>query len=206
MSSGGFTGDLERIGSQVTVRLRGELDSSSSPKASGLIVQALADRPRTLVFDLSDLQFMDSAGIWLLVETHRRCLASGTELRLAGGQRPAVAQALSLSGVEELIGSGEVEREAEAQRVRLRLYVSSHSPAGPAIEQSVRALSERLPAGLVELEVIDVFDEPRRAQEDRVIATPTLIKVQPAPELRLIGAIEDPDAVLRHLVLADLGR
>jgi circadian clock protein KaiB len=56
----------------------------------------------------------------------------------------------------------------------------------------------------VRLEVIDVFEDPARAKQDRVIATPTLIKVQPAPELRLIGSIGDPDVVLRHLGLGHL--
>jgi hypothetical protein len=41
-------------------------------------------------------------------------------------------------------------------------------------------------------------------RHERVIATPTLIKVRPAPELRLIGSISGPDAVLRHLRLHHL--
>lgn len=66
------------------------------------------------------------------------------------------------------------------------------------------SLASRFPSGGIAVEVIDVFAEPKRAQADRVIATPTLIKVQPAPELRLIGALSDSDVVLRHLGLAHL--
>jgi hypothetical protein len=38
----------------------------------------------------------------------------------------------------------------------------------------------------------------------RVIATATPTKVQPGPELRLIGSIADSDAILRHLQLDHL--
>jgi circadian clock protein KaiB len=54
------------------------------------------------------------------------------------------------------------------------------------------------------VEVIDVFDEPARAQSDRAIATPTLIKVHPKPELRLLGSVADEDAILRYLGLQHL--
>lgn len=104
MGDQSFECALERDGERAVVRLTGELDDFSSARASAVIGEALAERPQTLVIDLDELQFMDSAGIWLVVETHRRCLESGTELQLVGGRRPAVAQALSLSGVEELIG------------------------------------------------------------------------------------------------------
>ncbi len=203
MSEKRFSGELERDGERVVVHLRGELDDSCAAEVSALIAEALDDPRRVLVIDLSEVAFMDSAGIWTIVETHRQCLESGIELRLEGGRQPAVAQALSLSGVEELMGAADGTRDA-AETVTLRLYLSRRSPSGPMVEESVRALAARLPSGSVQVEIIDVFDEPRRAQDDRVIATPTLIKVQPTPELRLIGSIEDPEAVLRHLGLAHL--
>jgi circadian clock protein KaiB len=84
--------------------------------------------------------------------------------------------------------------------VRLRLYVSERPRTRQTAIEAARAVVGALGAG-AELEVIDVVDAPGRAEEDRIIATPTLIKVAPAPEARLIGQMPEAAAVLRHLGL-----
>lgn len=208
MSTPGFAAELEREAGRTMIRLRGELEDATAAQARAAFDEALADSPPRLVIDFSGLEFMDSTGIWLVVETHRRCVAAGIQLGLEGEPTAAVASTLALSGVEELV-SGSDQREDNgalpgAQPLMLRLYVSSRSAGGAALAAAVRALGDRLPGTSIELEVIDVFDEPARAKRDRVIATPTLIKVEPPPELRLIGSIADPDAVLRHLGLGHL--
>jgi circadian clock protein KaiB len=195
-----FGSSVERQEGSVVVRFRGELDEAALRDARGALDVALAATSDVLAIELGELEFMDSAGIWLVVDTHRRCLQQGVELRLEGEQLPPVAHALGLSGVEELVRQDRREPPVSEDRATLRLYISSGSPAGVAIERALRSIEERM-AGKIELEVIDVFAEPERAQRDRVIATPTLIKVRPEPELRLIGSLADPQAVLRHLAL-----
>jgi circadian clock protein KaiB len=220
-----FAAELRRSGEMAEVLLRGELDDASAAQARASVDTALAERSRTLVLDLGGLEFMDSAGIWLVIETHRRCVEADIDLRLAGERKPAVTHALELAGVESLIrgahGNGDGDRDGggdgghgdgghgdgngtQRERVRLRLYLSSRSANGTSAAQMFRAAAQRLPAASLELEVIDVFDEPARAQRDRIIATPTLIKVEPQPELRLIGSIGDEEAILRYLGLRHL--
>lgn len=143
--------------------------------------------------------------IWLVIDTQRRCVEAGIELRLTGERQPAVAHALDLAGVESVIERPEAEADGtREERVLLRLYLSSRSATSGATAQAFRAAAERLPADAVQVEVIDVFRDPMRAQRDRIIATPTLIKVQPHPELRLIGSIGDEDAILQYLGLQHL--
>jgi circadian clock protein KaiB len=116
-----------------------------------------------------------------------------------------VAHALELAGVETVIGRAEADADGKrGERVLLRLYLSSRSAASSTTVKAFRAAAERLPAHAVQMEVIDVFEDPVRAQSDRIIATPTLIKVQPHPELRLIGSIADEDAILQYLGLQHL--
>ena len=198
-----FSHSVQRRGDEVVLRFTGELDESAAAAGRAAIDEALAGSARRLLVDLSALEFMDSTGIWLLVDAQRRALQAGAELHLAGGEPPAIAHTLELSGVDELLGHPDPAPGAPgAEPVQLRLYVSSRSAVtGPAVE-AVRAIGARLRS--VELEVIDVLEEPERAEADRVIATPTLVKVQPGPPLRLIGAIGDGDAVLRHLGLDHL--
>lgn len=207
MSDDRFSAEVHRARDETEVRLRGELDDTSVAQARVAIDEALAESPRSLTLALGGLAFMDSAGIWLVIETHRRCVEAGIDMRLAGERQPAVTQALALAGVDELTRqSGRKPPPAAGPngRVLLRLYLSSRSANGTSVAQAFRSATERLPREAVQMEVIDVFKDPARAQRDRVIATPTLIKVEPGPEMRLIGSLSDSDAILRYLGLGHL--
>jgi circadian clock protein KaiB len=205
MSEERFAAELRRSGEQTEVLFTGELDDASAVQARAAIDDALRGPAAAVVLDLGGLKFMDSAGIWLIIETHRRCVEADIDLRLSGERQPAVTHALELAGVDNLIRSPRASGDSEdRERVLLRLYLSNRSANGSAVAQAFRAAAGRLPAGSVEMEVIDVFAEPAKAQSDRIIATPTLIKVHPQPELRLIGSIGDEEAILRYLGLRHL--
>jgi circadian clock protein KaiB len=68
-----------------------------------------------------------------------------------------------------------------------------------AVETLTRACDERLP-GRYELVVIDVLADPERAERDKILATPTLVRRRPVPDIRIIG-----DLTLTRSVLAKLG-
>jgi circadian clock protein KaiB len=77
----------------------------------------------------------------------------------------------------------------------LTLYVSGASPhSAQALETVTRLCDEQLP-GQVELQVIDVTDEPGLAVRDRIVAIPTLVKRLPAPPRQLVGDLGDVDRV-----------
>ncbi|MEO8902287.1 MAG: circadian clock KaiB family protein [Polyangiaceae bacterium] len=83
----------------------------------------------------------------------------------------------------------------------LRLYVAGSSPNSVLAQSSIRVIMEELPPGEVTLEVIDVLANPARALRDRVIVTPTLLRLSPLPELRMIGNLRDRAALLLTLGL-----
>jgi circadian clock protein KaiB len=51
------------------------------------------------------------------------------------------------------------------------------------------------------MEVIDVLEHPQAAEDDRILATPTLIKQLPPPLRRVIGDLSDKEKVLIGLDL-----
>ena len=78
----------------------------------------------------------------------------------------------------------------------LKLYVTGQTArARAAIENLERLCREDL-AGEYELQVIDVLENPQLAEDDRVLATPTLIKQLPPPLRRVIGDLSDKEKVL----------
>jgi circadian clock protein KaiB len=71
-------------------------------------------------------------------------------------------------------------------------------PNSIAAEQTLRALC-RLHAPAAVIEVIDVVQQPERALQDAIIATPTLLRLSPAPVVRLIGSLAETERVRRAL-------
>jgi circadian clock protein KaiB len=81
--------------------------------------------------------------------------------------------------------------------VRLRLFVAGETPrTRRAIENLERLVSAR-PSWRCEIEVIDVLVFPERAEEERILATPTLIKAAPLPRRRVTGDLSDAEKLLR---------
>lgn len=59
----------------------------------------------------------------------------------------------------------------------------------------------RIGAEHCRLEVVDVLAEPDKAEADRVLATPMLLRAEPSPRIRLIGGLHDPAVVFDSLQL-----
>lgn len=86
-------------------------------------------------------------------------------------------------------------------RYVLRLYVTGMSPRSTAAVAAVKHVCEEHLPGHYELEVVDLYQAPDRARREQVVAAPTLVKSEPAPERRLIGNLSDHLRLLRGLGL-----
>jgi circadian clock protein KaiB len=81
----------------------------------------------------------------------------------------------------------------------LTLYVTGTSPRTKiAIENLNRICGQEL-EGRYEVEIVDVLEHPQRAEDERILATPTLIKKLPLPLRRVIGDLSDKEKVLLGL-------
>jgi circadian clock protein KaiB len=87
-------------------------------------------------------------------------------------------------------------------RRSLTLYVSGASSHSAQALEAVRRLCDEELAGQVELEVVDVADEPSAAARDRIVAVPTLVQRLPGPPRQLVGDLADVDRLRAGL---DLG-
>ncbi len=101
------------------------------------------------------------------------------------------------------VGDGPGE-EAVEERYRLRLFISGSTPRSTrALENLRRICVERLDSRY-QLEVIDVYENPEATREFQIVATPTLVKILPAPIRRIIGDLSNKERVIRGLDLAPL--
>jgi circadian clock protein KaiB len=97
--------------------------------------------------------------------------------------------------------SASANNESERAHVALRLYVAGDTGPSAQARSQVETLRERLADERWQVEVVDVFDRPDLAEEDRILATPVLIRLLPAPRLSVIGDLSDWRAVAAVLDL-----
>jgi circadian clock protein KaiB len=86
----------------------------------------------------------------------------------------------------------------------LRLFVAGPSRRSQEAERMARRIVDEYGTDGSHLEVIDVFDDPEAAEAASVLATPTLVRVLPAPQARVIGGLDDHDLVVSLLDLPHL--
>jgi circadian clock protein KaiB len=86
----------------------------------------------------------------------------------------------------------------------LRLYTSGSTPRSTCAIRNLKRICEARLHGRYQLAVIDIYQQPGLAQDDQIIATPTLIKEGPSPRRVLVGDFSRDDRVLAGLSLAPL--
>ncbi len=84
---------------------------------------------------------------------------------------------------------------------KFRLYVADHTPNSTLAMANLTALCRTYLPHRHEIEIVDVFRRPERALADKVFLTPTLVRLGPAPMLRVIGTLSQTQVTLQALGL-----
>ena len=90
------------------------------------------------------------------------------------------------------------------QKYLLRLYVAGTTQRSMSAITNIRKICEENLKGRYMLEVIDLYQQPKLAQGEQIVALPTLIKKIPPPLRRIIGDLSDTEKVLIGLDLKPL--
>jgi len=83
----------------------------------------------------------------------------------------------------------------------LKLYVTGQTKNSETAIQNLQTILEDKLQGIYTLKVIDVLKDTKLAIQDKILATPTLIRVLPPPIRKLIGDLSDKEKVLIGLDL-----
>lgn len=86
-------------------------------------------------------------------------------------------------------------------KYRLKLFISGYTIRSGIAITNLREICEKALGAEYELIIIDVLKQPQAAEEEKVLATPTLIKEFPPPVRRIIGDLSDRKQVLLALDL-----
>lgn len=81
----------------------------------------------------------------------------------------------------------------------LTLFVADHTPASARARRQLDEWLERSAQPGIELTVVDVLDDPERAERERILATPALVRHHPPPRCKIVGDLSDWEQVLHYL-------
>lgn len=106
-----FSVDLEHDSPGIVASLRGELDLSTAPHLLEVLTAALGrEETAGLVIDLSELEYMDSTGLSVLVSVHKRATEREIAMTLRY-PRPAVDRLLRITSLDAVLT---IERDRRA--------------------------------------------------------------------------------------------
>ena len=83
----------------------------------------------------------------------------------------------------------------------LKLYVTGKTSKAEVAIANLRRICEEDLGGQYEMEIIDILERPQLAEDEKILATPTVVKELPVPIRRIIGDLSDTERVLLGLDL-----
>ena len=102
-ADGCLTVRVERDGKELVIRASGELDIASSGRLEEELIQAIDDGGASdVVLDLGGLDFIDAAGLRILLFAAKQSATNGTRLRMIRTSKP-VLRAIHVGRVESAL-------------------------------------------------------------------------------------------------------
>lgn len=93
----------ERTGTEERISVRGEIDMSVTPELERELRRAEEAGAPEIVLDLDRLEFLDVAGVRLLLDLKTRSDESGRRLRITGASSPHVRRVLEVTGATSVL-------------------------------------------------------------------------------------------------------
>ncbi len=105
----------ELAAGRATVRVNGELDLATVPTLRGETQALLQQGASRIVLELSELTFIDSSGLSLLIELHNRSTEEGWTLQLTRPSQKAFS-VFKITGADTSLPFIQGERGSEDER------------------------------------------------------------------------------------------
>lgn len=84
-------------------------------------------------------------------------------------------------------------------KLELTLYISGMSQKSMEAIRNIKWLCDTHLKDAFELEIIDIYKNPKLALEQHIVFSPSLLKNLPLPKKTLVGTLSDTQKVLKSL-------
>ena len=83
----------------------------------------------------------------------------------------------------------------------LKLFITGETPNSAKALRNLREICDDYVPGQYDIQIIDILKDPQLAEDEKIVATPTLVKELPPPIKQIIGTLTDKEKVLHGLDL-----
>ena len=87
----------------------------------------------------------------------------------------------------------------DSTHLKLRLYVAGQTPKSILALTNIKKICDSHLQHNYELEVVDLLLDPKRSEEDHIVAIPTLVRKHPVPIKKVVGDLSNVHNVLVQL-------
>ncbi len=84
-----------------------------------------------------------------------------------------------------------------------RLYIAGSGANSVLAAANLRSLCRTHLPDRHRIEIVDVLKTPAAALDNKIFLTPTLVRLSPGPELRIVGNLSETEMVAGHLGLVE---
>ncbi len=89
-----------------------------------------------------------------------------------------------------------------SEQIVLKLYITGYTARSKVAIRNLKELCSKEYGSNYRLDIIDVLEQPEQAEHDKILATPSLLKILPPPIRRIIGDLSDREKVIHSLDIA----
>ena len=123
---------MRNLGGTAVVEVGGEIDLHSAPQLRATLLKPTEGEKPRLVVDLSEVSFIDSTGIGVLVEALKRAREAGGALHFCGAS-PRVRRVFEITGLLRVLPLFESREAALAAWSAPQSETKTDSPAGSKV-------------------------------------------------------------------------
>lgn len=105
-------------GETLVFKLRGSLDLATAPTVRAALAEATEKGGNHLIVDLTQLEFLDSTGLGVLIGAHRRAAERGGSFRLVISEGP-ISRLLNITGLIAVFAVYHSLEDARSERGRV---------------------------------------------------------------------------------------
>ena len=93
---------------------------------------------------------------------------------------------------------------SSASMFTFRLFVAGEAGNSAQAIANLSAICRTHLSNRNSIEIVDLFLQPERALAEGVYMTPTLVRLTPGPERRIVGTLSQTDVILEMLGIGEL--
>lgn len=91
------------------------------------------------------------------------------------------------------------------ETVVMKLYITGQTGRSTQAVKNLKSIVSVIEPEMVTVDILDTLEEPEKAEQDKVLATPTLIAISGDREKRIIGNLSNHQQVLTFLGFSEKG-